>query len=232
MIDAGWLRRLGAHNAEVYATALQASCTEYGIVSERAVASFVANVLHETQMFVTLVENMNYSVQGLLATFPSHFDGSDATRLGRTASHPADQRLIAERVYGGRMGNRPEGSGDGWAFRAHGGLGLTGRTNFEHYAAIFGKDLWEMPAWLLTPEGACRSAARFFVDRGCLPLAELGQYVAVREKINGGQNGLDDVLRITRAALSFAPRPVAQVTPQTSEADALNDAELARTRSA
>ena len=228
MIDAGWLRRLGAHSADTYAASLQAACTEYGIVSPQAVAAFVANVLHETQMFTCLVENMNYSVGGLLATFPSHFDGKDACRLGRTDAQPANQRGIAERVYGGRMGNNPEGSGDGWAFRAHGGLGLTGRTNFDHYATVFGKDLWTMPDWLITPEGACRSAARFFVDRGCIRLAEQGQYEAVRRQINGGTNGLDNVLRIIRAALAISPPAAAPP----SESDILNDAELARIRTA
>ena len=224
MIDAAYLRRLGAHSADVYAAPLQAACTEAGIVSVGAVAAFVANVLHETQMLTSLVENMNYSVAGLLATFPSHFDGLDAARLGRSATQPAKQQQIAERVYGGRMGNRAEGSGDGWAFRAHGGLGLTGRANFEHYAGVFGKDLWEMPAWLLTPEGVCRSAARFFVDRGCITLADQGRFTDVRRAINGGLNGVDNVTRIIRAALLLSPPPA------TKTADDLNDAELARVR--
>lgn len=193
--DAALLRRLGVRDAEGWAAAMMPACAAYGIASRPRLAHFLATVLHESGDLTRLTENLNYSAEGLMRTWPSRFPPEDARRWGRTADHPADERAIAERAYGGRIGNRVEGSGDGHLFRGRGLIQLTGRANYEAAAKALGVALRDLPAWLETREGAARSAAWWWRTNGCNDLAEAGDIVALRRRVNGGLLGLEDVRR-------------------------------------
>lgn len=64
-------------------------------------------------------------------------------RFPSTASaepYVKNPRALANKVYNGRMGNRPE-SNDGWDFRGAGLVHLTGRDNFEKASRSTGVDL-------------------------------------------------------------------------------------------
>ena len=92
---------------------------------------FIAQVAHESARFSRTVENLNYSADGLKLTWPKRFDTATANVMAR------NPELIANHVYGGRMGNALDG--DGWRFRGRGLIQLTGRDNyksFERSAAI------------------------------------------------------------------------------------------------
>ncbi|ARF49818.1 glycoside hydrolase family 19 protein [Pantoea stewartii] len=167
---------------------IDAAMAEFGIASSDDQAMFIAQVGHESGGFTRIVENLNYSADGLKATFGKYFPGDTAQRYGRTADHPADQKAIANIVYAHRMGNIAES--DGWNYRGRGLIQITGHDNYRDCGAGLGTDLLLVPQLLEQDEYAARSAAWFFASKGCLKRS--GDITAVTKIINGGTNGLDD----------------------------------------
>ncbi|TGC28023.1 glycoside hydrolase family 19 protein [Escherichia sp. E1130] len=167
---------------------IDAAMAEFGITSADDQAMFIAQVGHESGGFTRIVENLNYSADGLKATFGKYFPGDTAQQYGRTADHPADQKSIANIVYAHRMGNIAES--DGWNYRGRGLIQITGHDNYRDCGAGLGADLLLVPQLLEQDEYAARSAAWFFASKGCLKRS--GDITAVTKIINGGTNGLDD----------------------------------------
>jgi len=54
-----------------------------------------------------MTESFNYTPAALLKWWPHHFTPAQAMTYGRTAYHLANQKMIGELAYGGRMGNAP-----------------------------------------------------------------------------------------------------------------------------
>lgn len=161
---------------------------EFGIESADDQAMFIAQVGHESGGFTRIVENLNYSADGLKATFGKYFTTETAQKYGRTADHPAYQKGIANIVYANRMGNIEQN--DGWNYRGRGLIQITGHDNYRDCGAGLGADLLLVPQLLEQDEYAARSAAWFFASKGCLKHS--GDITAVTKIINGGTNGLDD----------------------------------------
>ena len=61
--------------------------TEFGITTAEDQAMFIAQVGHESGGFSRIIENLNYSADGLLATFGKYFTPQTAQQYGRTAAH-------------------------------------------------------------------------------------------------------------------------------------------------
>lgn len=205
MTTLGFIRRVfpnacDAHG-EIYAAAV-AAFEEYPILREQIQAQhFWAQVGHETGGLTRTVESFAYSAERLLEVFPSHFrDLGDAEAVRR-----AGWKAIAERVYGGRLGNGPEGSGDASRFPGRGWFQLTGRLNYA-LAAAASAFMWSIlasPELAAQPVYAARIAAHFWTTRGCAHAAAADSLKGVTRCINGGLNGLNDRalwLRRVRAA--------------------------------
>jgi len=166
-----------------------------GITNRKRVTQFLANIGGETGGLKAIEENLNYSVDGLLKTFGRHrISAADAKRLGRKrgegALSKARQREIADIIYGGAFGRKQLGNtqpGDGGRYPGRGMMQTTGRAN---YAA---QGFEDNPDALADPATAFLTAVREWKKRGCNALADRGETVAIRKKINGGTNGLDHV---------------------------------------
>lgn len=161
-----------------------AAMRAYGINTPLRQAHFLAQAGHESGGFRHLVENLNYSAEALQRTWPSRFNAESAARMARKPE------LIANHVYGGRMGNTQ--SGDGWKYRGRGVFQLTGRANYARAGTAMGMPLEREPERLESPEAAAMSAAWFWSDAGLNALADRDDLVAVTKRINGGTHGLDD----------------------------------------
>lgn len=131
-------------------------------------------------------ENGNYSAARLLQVFPTHFTQSMASRA---AHHP---RLVFDIAYGGRMGNRPYPSDDGYNFRGRGLSQTTGREGYTKLAEKTGLDLLSHPELLSDPEFALECGVADYLLCGCLPYGMRDDTVNETRHLNGGLNGLAD----------------------------------------
>jgi putative chitinase len=159
---------------------------KYGITSQLAVAMMMGQFSEECGAGLEMVENMNYSAQRLLQVFPTHFTPAMAARC---AHNP---RLIADIAYGGRMGNRPPPSDDGWNYRGRGLSQVTGHDGYKALADKTGLPLLDHPELLSDPDHALECGVADFILCGCLPFAEKGDILSVTRRLNGGYNGLSD----------------------------------------
>jgi len=189
MITASLLRGLfpALPNPEAFVAPLTKVCAKYGINTKARLAAFLAQVGHESGGFRYLKENLNYSSDALLRVFPKYFP----TRA-LAESYARKPAKIGSRIYANRMGNGDEASGDGYKFCGRGAIQLTGRQNYERFAAAMEMSLDDAIAYLETPEGACMSAGWFWADNALNALADRGDFVTLTRRINGGTNGLAD----------------------------------------
>ena len=166
---------------------------EYGITAPLDQAMFIAQMGHESGGYTRLVESLNYAAENLVPNFGSHrITHQQAAALGRTATQPANQKAIANLVYGGEWGKKNLGNqvaGDGWKYRGRGLKQITGLSNYRNCGHALKLDLVTQPELLEQDEYAARSAAWFYVSRGCL--LHSGDVERVTLLINGGRNGLD-----------------------------------------
>lgn len=167
----------------------------YNITTSARQADFIAQIGHESAGFSRISESFNYSVQGLMATFPrSRISAQDCRRLGRQPGEKsvpiARQVQIANLVYGGRYGN--DRTGDGWRFRGRGLKQMTFRDNYLACGKGLGIDLVSDPDLLLRDEYAALSAGWFWATKGLSMYADAGDFLGQTKVINGGTNGLAD----------------------------------------
>ena len=166
---------------------LEATFVKYDINTPQRQAAFIGQCAHESGNFKTLEENLNYSSQALMRVWPSRFP--DLATAMKYAYHP---EMIANKVYGGRMGNGVEETGDGWKYHGRGLIQLTGKENYANCGSGIGVDLLSNPNLLNTPEYAALSAGWFWNKKGLNALADVQDYETMTKRINGGVLGLDD----------------------------------------
>ncbi|GGJ14406.1 glycoside hydrolase family 19 protein [Neoroseomonas lacus] len=196
------LRAAGFTQPDMWAQHIAGPARRWEITAGRRAAAFAATIGHESDGGARLVENLNYSAAGLRQTWPARFSAADAERMGRGSDHSADQRAIAERAYGGRMGNGVEGSGDGWSYRGRGLIQITGRDAYRLATDACGLPLVQHPDLAAQPNCAAAVACWAWASwKGCNALADAGDIEGWRRAINGGLNGLEDVRRRYAAAL-------------------------------
>ena len=160
---------------------------KYEINTSIRQAAFIGQCAHESANFKTLEENLNYKPETLMRVWPSRF--SD---LPTAMKYAHNQEAIANKVYGGRMGNGAEESGDGWKYHGRGLIQLTGKENYERCGEALGVDLINQPGLLAQPMYACLSAGWFWNKKGLNALADSKDYDTMTKRINGGLIGLDD----------------------------------------
>ena len=164
---------------------LEDTFEKYEINTPERQAAFIGQCAHESGNFKTLEENLHYSAAALMRVWPSRFP--DSAVADKYANNP---EAIANKVYGGRMGNLQDG--DGWKFHGRGLIQLTGRENYANCGSGVGVDLIDNPDLLLTPKYAALSAGWFWNKKGLNSLADSGDIETMTKRINGGLIGLID----------------------------------------
>jgi putative chitinase len=167
------------------ATAAPTVFPKYGLTSDLLVAHAMAQFSHECGAGNEVVENLNYSAQGLTNTWPSRFNASNAAEFAH------DPQKIADTAYNGRLGNHP-GTDDGWNFRGRGGSQVTGRNNYDKLGQRVVLDLLNNPDLVNDPQHFLECAVADFIICGCLPFAIQDDVSGVTYHLNGGYIGLPD----------------------------------------
>ncbi|POA45616.1 hypothetical protein C1893_23470 [Pseudomonas sp. MPR-ANC1] len=157
-----------------------------GITDPKSKAMLMANVDHESGGFTKKEENLNYSAKRLQEVFPKYYKDAESARAD--ANNP---EAIANKVYGGRMGNKDPG--DGYKFRGRGALQLTGRAQYEEMGKKLGIDLVNNPELAADPKYSAQIAVQHWKSSGADKAAQAGDMVKARKLTNGGTNGLADV---------------------------------------
>jgi putative chitinase len=159
----------------------------YEITTVERVAAFLAQCGHESADFTILQENLNYSAKGLSATWPKRFPNEAAA-----APYNRNPEKIANKVYADRMGNGPEGSGDGWKYRGRGAIQLTGHDNYKAFATDVGLSIDDAIVYVESLDGAVESAAWFWWRNNLNQWVDKNDIVTLSKRINGGTLGLQE----------------------------------------
>jgi putative chitinase len=165
---------------------------QYEIDTPNRVAAFIAQCGHESAGFTVLQENLNYSADGLKKIFGKYFPTAELAK-----QYARKPEMIANRVYGNRMGNGDEDSGDGYKYRGRGIVQITGKNNYSKCSIALFEDeahLLENPDLLLEPHYAIHSACWFWNASHLNALADSGDIKTMTKRINGGYIGLEDRL--------------------------------------
>jgi putative chitinase len=156
----------------------------FGVLASKLRAEhFLAQVLHETGGLRALVENLNYSAQRLTEVWPGRFPS-----LAEALPFAHNSRALANKSYGGRMGN--SGANDGWRFIGRGLLQLTGRDNYQRVGAALGLDLVSFPAVVFDPDHGLQIAGEVWASAQCNIWADSDNLERITKAINGGLLGL------------------------------------------
>jgi putative chitinase len=174
-IDPSWAEPL----AEVF--------HRYEINTPERQAAFIGQCAHESMNFTRLEENMNYSAEGLMKTWPSRFPTLESAK-----PYHRNPEKIANKVYAGRMGNGPEETGEGWLYHGRGLIQLTGKDNYTLAGDALNMDFIHSPDYVLVPKYAALTAGWFWNKRQLNKEADAKDYTGMTKKINGGTIGLDD----------------------------------------
>lgn len=182
----------GLKNAKAIAASLASACTLFDINTSERVCMFMANCAHESAGFTKPEESLNYSVKGLIDGFGRHrISEADAKALGRAPGRPANQRAIADRIYGGAWGKKNLGNnrmGDGSLYIGRGWIGITGLSNYKAFSQYaFGDDrLIRHPGEVATGSLASMVAGWYWNMRKLNAYADKSDLKSIRAIINTG----------------------------------------------
>ena len=187
------LEKLKGHIPDAVIAMIPAVAQKFQIDSALRLAHFLAQCGHESGGFRLTKENLNYSAKGLNGIFKKYFP-----TLESALPYERKPEKIANKVYGGRMGNGPEASGDGAKFCGRGYIQLTGKDNYTAFGKSIGEDVCANPQ-VVAEKYALLSAAWFFSKNGLHKMADGGATDAVvtsiTKRVNGGTIGLPDRIK-------------------------------------
>jgi putative chitinase len=155
------------------------------------IAHFIAQTATETGGYSAMTEDLNYNAAAMMRVWPSRFPTVESTK-----GFVNNPEALANKVYGGRLGNGPEKSGDGYRYRGRGLIQLTGRANYAKREAETGINLVLRPEKAADPVRAVKIACLYWASRKINAAADLGSdetaIKKVRKLVNGGEIGLAD----------------------------------------
>jgi putative chitinase len=187
------LANLKGHIPDAVIAMIPDTAAKFAINTPLRLAHFLAQCGHESGGFRATQENLNYSAKGLNGIFRKYFPTEASA-----AAYARQPAKIASKVYGGRMGNGPESTGEGYKFRGRGYIQLTGKENYTAFGKAIGEDIISNPD-VVASKYALLSAAWFFSKNGLHRMADEGSsdqvVTKITKRVNGGTIGLPDRIK-------------------------------------
>jgi putative chitinase len=181
------LQKLKGHIPDNVLEQLPDTIAKFGLDTPLKLAHFLAQAGHESGGFKVVNENLNYGAKGLRNIFSKYFPTDEKALL-----YERKPEKIANLVYGSRMGNGAELTGEGYKFRGRGYIQLTGKDNYDAFGKAIGENIITNPD-LVATKYPLMSAAWFF--QRCLPKCKddtTASIIAVTKCVNGGTIGIED----------------------------------------
>jgi len=193
------LSRLKGHVPDTVIAQIPSIQEKFGVTTALRLSHFLAQAGHESGGFRVTQENLNYSAKGLVGIFKKYFKRPDGTvDEPKAAAYAKKPEKIANLVYGGRMGNGAEASGDGYKFRGRGYIQLTGKDNYTAFGKSIGVDMSVNPDSVASTH-ALTSAAWFWSKNKLNEIADTGAtdevVTKITKRVNGGTIGLADRIK-------------------------------------
>lgn len=187
------LDKLKGHIPDSVLAQIPDTAAKFELNTPLRLAHFLAQAGHESGGFKAVNENLNYGAKGLLGIFKKYFPTPE-----KAALYERKPEKIANLVYGGRMGNGPEATGEGYKFRGRGYIQLTGKDNYKAFDTVVTENITENPD-LVATKYPLMSAAFFFNNNKLWSICDLGATEDVVKKVtlrvNGGQIGILDRIK-------------------------------------
>ena len=187
------INKLKGHVPDAVIAQIPSVMSTFKIDTALRLSHFLAQCGHESAGFKAVQENLNYGAKGLLGIFKKYFP-TEAKAL----QYERKPEKIANLVYGSRMGNGDEASGDGYKFRGRGYIQLTGKNNYAAFGKAINEDITANPD-LVATKYPLLSAAWFWSSNGLNTLADKGaddaSVTAITKRVNGGTIGLPDRIK-------------------------------------
>jgi putative chitinase len=187
------LEKLKGHIPDSVIAQIPDTAAKFEINTPLRLAHFLAQCGHESGGFRLTKENLNYSAKGLNGTFKKYFP-----TLESAAPYERKPEKIATKVYGNRMGNGTESSGEGSKFCGRGYIQLTGKDNYTAFGKSINEDMTANPDKVASSY-ALLSAAWFFSKNGLNKMADGGAsdsvVTSITKRVNGGTIGLADRIK-------------------------------------
>ena len=184
------LDALKGHIPQAVIDQIPDTAAKFGITTSLRLAHFLAQCGHESGGFRAVQENLNYGSKGLLGIFSKYFK-----TIEKANAYQRNPEKIANLVYGNRMGNGNESSGEGWKYRGRGYIQLTGKENYKAFDATVPEDITSTPD-LVATKYALASAGFFFKKNNLWAICDKGSspdvVTLVTKRVNGGTIGLAD----------------------------------------
>jgi len=187
------INKLKGHIPDGVIAQIPSVMSTFKIDTALRLSHFLAQCGHESAGFKAIQENLNYGAKGLLGIFKKYFP-TEAKAL----QYERKPEKIANLVYGSRMGNGDEASGDGYKFRGRGYIQLTGKNNYVAFGKAINEDIAANPD-LVATKYPLLSAAWFWSSNSLNALADEGaddsSVTAITKRVNGGTIGLPDRIK-------------------------------------
>lgn len=187
------LENLKGHIPDAVIRQIPDTASKFQINTPLRLAHFLAQCGHESGGFRATKENLNYSAKGLNGTFKKYFPTEASAK-----PYERQPVKIANKVYGNRMGNGNEASGEGSKFCGRGYIQLTGKDNYTAFGKSINENICANPE-KVSSDYALLSAAWFFSKNGLHKMADEGAsdlvVTKITKRVNGGTIGLQDRIK-------------------------------------